>query len=310
MKVFLTKINESWIVDRVRKEFYNNNKDIVTNSIKKSDIVWIIAPWMWDKLDLKKIKNKKTICSIYHVDTNSLGVEEVNRFNEYDKYVDEYHTISIKSKEQIERFTDKPVTQIPFWVNTKKFFNIEDKTLLRKKYNFSKDSFLVGSFQRDSEGSDLTKPKLIKGPDVYLEIVKRLYKENNNLEVVLTGKRRNYLINNLQNLGINFRYFEMLKLENLNELYNILDLYIVSSRVEGGPQAIAECATSNTPIVSSNVGVAQQILSEESIFDVENIDSFFNAKPNLDYAKKMVNQLEIPQGFDPFIKMFTDLYES
>ena len=102
----------------------------------------------------------------------------------------------------------------------------------------------------------------------------------------------------------------MLKLESLNELYNILDLYIVSSRVEGGPQAIAECATSNTPIVSSNVGVAQQILSEESIFDVENIDSFFNAKPNLDYAKKMVNQLEIPQGFDPFIKMFTDLYES
>ena len=58
MKVFLTKINESWIVDRVRKEFCNNNKDIVTNSIK-SDIVWIIAPWMWDKLDLKKIKNKK-----------------------------------------------------------------------------------------------------------------------------------------------------------------------------------------------------------------------------------------------------------
>ena len=46
----------------------------------------------------------------------------------------------------------------------------------------------MGSFQRDSEGSDLTKPKLIKGPDVYLEIVKRLYKENNNLEVVLTGK--------------------------------------------------------------------------------------------------------------------------
>ena len=35
MKVFLTKINESWIVDRVREEFYKNNKEIVTNSIKK-----------------------------------------------------------------------------------------------------------------------------------------------------------------------------------------------------------------------------------------------------------------------------------
>ena len=42
MKVFLTKINESWIV-KGKKNFCNNNKDIVTNSIKKSDIVWIIA---------------------------------------------------------------------------------------------------------------------------------------------------------------------------------------------------------------------------------------------------------------------------
>ncbi len=310
MKVFLTKINESWIVDRVREEFYKNNKEIVTNSIKKADIVWIIAPWMWDKLDFKKIKNKKIICSIYHLDTKKLGKEEVNRFNEYDQFVDEYHTISIKSKEQIERLTDKPVNQIPFWVNTNKFFYIEDKTSLKKKYNFTTESFLVGSFQRDSEGSDLTKPKLIKGPDIFLEIVSRLNKEKKNLEVVLTGKRRDYLINNLKNLGIKYRYFEMLKLKNLNELYNLLDLYIVSSRVEGGPQAIVECATSNTPIISSNVGVAQQILSKESIFEVENVSSFFTAKPNLDYAKKMVYQYETPQGFDPFLKMLTDIYES
>jgi glycosyltransferase involved in cell wall biosynthesis len=310
MKVFLTKINESWIVDRIREEFYKNNKEIVTNSIKKADIVWIIAPWMWDKLDFKKIKNKKIICSIYHLDTKELGKEEVNRFNEYDQFVDEYHTISIKSKEQIERFTDKPVNQIPFWVNTNKFFYIEDKTSLKKKYNFTTESFLVGSFQRDSEGSDLTKPKLIKGPDIFLEIVSRLNNEKKNLEVVLTGKRRDYLINNLKNLGIKYRYFEMLKLKNLNELYNLLDLYIVSSRVEGGPQAIVECATSNTPIISSNVGVAQQILSKESIFEVENVSSFFTAKPNLDYAKKMVYQHETPQGFDPFLKMLTDIYES
>jgi len=310
MKVFLTKINESWIVDRARKEFYDNNKDIVTNSVKKADIVWIIAPWMWDKVDFKKLKNKKIICSIYHIDIDSYGKEEVNRFSEYDKYVDEYHTISIKSKEQIESFTKKPVNQIPFWVNTQKFFNIEDKNFLKKKYKFDEKSFLLGSFQRDSEGSDLTKPKLIKGPDIFLEIVKKLNKENKNLEVILTGKRRNYLINNFRELGIKFKYYEMVNVKTLNHLYNILDLYVVSSRVEGGPQAIVECATTLTPIISSNVGVAQQILSPESIFDTDNIDSFFSAKSNLDYAKKMVNQYETPQGFEPFVKMLYGLHES
>ena len=58
----------------------------------------------------------------------------------------------------------------------------------------------------------------------------------------------------------------MVDLKVLNELYNILDLYIVTSRVEGGPQAILECAVSKTPIVSTDVGVASEILDSKSIF--------------------------------------------
>jgi hypothetical protein len=77
----------------------------------------------------------------------------------------------------------------------------------------------------------LISPKLSKGPDKFLEIVKDLQKTKNNLEVVLTGKRRNYLIKNFEENFINYRYFEMVDFSSLNELYNILDLYIVSSRI-------------------------------------------------------------------------------
>ena len=42
----------------------------------------------------------------------------------------------------------------------------------------------------------------------------------------------------------------------VNKLYNILDLYLVTSRIEGGPQAILECALTKTPILSTDVGVA------------------------------------------------------
>ena len=58
---------------------------------------------------------------------------------------------------------------------------------------------------------------------------------------------------------IPYKYFEMVSLSEINELYNILDIYIVSSRIEGGPQAIVECAISETPIVSTNVGIAPEI---------------------------------------------------
>ena len=81
----------------------------------------------------------------------------------------------------------------------------------------------------------------------------------NNVLVVLAGRRRQYVIEKLKNYNIEFKYFEMLNFSELNELYNVLNLYVVSSRYEGGPQSIVECAASRTPIVSTDVGIASQI---------------------------------------------------
>ena len=88
--------------------------------------------------------------------------------------------------------------------------------------------------------------------------------------MILTGKRRNYIIEELKKEKINFKYFEMAKFNEINELYNILNLYIVSSRYEGGPQSILECGLTKTPIISTNVGIANEILDKLSIFDMSN----------------------------------------
>ena len=51
-------------------------------------------------------------------------------------------------------------------------------------------------------------------------------KKNENLKVVLSGTRRQYLINELNKINVEYKYFEMADLELLNKLYNILDLYL------------------------------------------------------------------------------------
>ena len=99
----------------------------------------------------------------------------------------------------------------------------------------------------------------------------------------------------------------MVKFKNLNELYNCLDLYIVSSRVEGGPQAIMECSLANVPIISTNVGVASQILDPESIFDMQN---YQKANPNTDVARRNAERYLIPHGFNKFEEMFKNIYEN
>ena len=58
MKIYLSKINESWIVDRVRKDWFKENPKISTNKISEADIVWIISPWLWKKLPKRQLKKR------------------------------------------------------------------------------------------------------------------------------------------------------------------------------------------------------------------------------------------------------------
>ncbi len=306
MKIFTNKINESWIIDRVIHEWTINNYEITSDSVQDADIVWIISNWTWKKIRPKYLKEKKVVASIYHIDFDNFNKKEEKNFFKMDQYVDLYHVISLKTKEQLKRLTNKKVISIPFWVNQENLFYIDNKSSLRKKYGFSEDDYIIGSFQRDTEGSDLVSPKLIKGPDIFIDLVDRLNK-NQNIKILLAGTRRQYVINNLEKLGISYKYFEMVQIDQLNEFYNILDLYLVSSRLEGGPQAVLECAVTKTPIISTDVGVASEILHPNSIYSLE---TFEKAKPMVEYAYENSKKYTLPDGMKNFREMFRDIYES
>ena len=306
MKIFISNLNESWIIDRMKEEFSNFNPKIVTDNIKNSDIIWIIAPWMWKKIPKKYLKAKTVVCSIHHLEEKDFKGSALKDFYNRDKYVNYYHTISNKSKEEIRKLTPKKIVSIPFWINENIFFSLEDKSNLRSKYNLPKESLIIGSFQRDTEGKDLKSPKLIKGPDQFVEIVKSFSKRNNNLLVLLAGYRRQYLIKKLEEENIDYKYIELVDFEILNELYNCLDLYIVSSRVEGGPQAILECGITKTPLISTDVGIATEILSSESIF---NMDNFEQAKPNIQVAYDNSIKYSLEDGMKKYQNMFEDIFK-
>ena len=303
MKIYLNKANENWIVDRFRSEWYKYNSDISTRFINNADIIWVISPWTWNKINEKHLKNKKVVVTNHHIDLKNWNPNEKNNFYELDKFVDVYHTISNKSLITLKKVTNKEVLNIPFWANNEIFFEIKDKDKLKEKYKINRENFLIGSFQRDSEGSDLTKPKLIKGPDIFISAVKKLSENNKNIEVILSGNRRNYIIKELQKNNIEYKYFKNINNTKLNELYNMLDMYIVSSRLEGGPQAILECGLTKTPLISTDVGIASQILHTKSIFSTNPQ----KAIPDTDYAYQNTLHLAIPNGMKKFRSEFSKL---
>ncbi len=302
--IYINKADENWIVDRFIQEWCSYNSDYVTDNIEDADIVWIIAPWNLSSISTKILNEKKIICTIHHIDIDKFKGSEKREFYKLDQYVDIYHVISKKTSKTLQNLTSKSITYIPFWINQDTFYQINDKTKLREKYGIPIESYSIGSFQRDTEKKGYKRPKLSKGPDQYLEIAKHLNTTVKRLHVVLAGKRREYIISRLKKENINYSYFEMVDFSSLNDLYNILDLYIVASRVEGGPAAVLESAVSKTPIIATDVGIVSEILNPVSIFNMSN---FKTAKPDVDFAYENSKKYQIPKGFDEFNTFFQSL---
>ena len=123
MKIYNNKLKESWIIDRIIDEWTLYNKDIVTKNLINSDIIWIIANWKLKSIPKIYLKNRKVVASIYHIDFENFKKEDEKNFYKLDKYVDFYHVISLKTKEQLQKLTTKKIYSIPFWVNQNHFFS-------------------------------------------------------------------------------------------------------------------------------------------------------------------------------------------
>lgn len=294
-KVFILRPSEDWIVDRFVTEWYEHNHDISVKNPNDADVIWLLADWCYQQIPYSILLKKKVITTIHHV------VEEKFNFFEFkdkDLLTHVYHVPNDHTKNFIKKFTDKPIVVIPYWANQYIWYKTEEKEKLRKKYSLPEKGFLVGSFQRDTEGKDLISPKLEKGPDLLADAIENWAKEKQNLHVVLAGWRRQYVINRLTASNITFSYFDRPSQKVINELYQTLDLYPVTARCEGGPQSLIECGLLNVSVVSRDVGIASQVLLQESIND-----NVVLATPNI----PNIEELKLPKGYQKYRDLIINL---
>jgi glycosyltransferase involved in cell wall biosynthesis len=302
MKIYVLEAHENWIVDRIANEWKQHNPQTLVSKPEDADILWILAQWRWRTISPSLLSSKKVIVSMHHVVPNKFNVDE---FKYRDQFVDSYHTPCKQTMDNIRPYTDKPIHVVGYWCNPSLWYEM-DKSECREEMGLPEKSILIGSFQRDTEGHDLISPKLEKGPDIFCDMVEKYHKAYNakqEIQVVLAGWRRQYVMNRLEKAGIKYHYFEMPELDVINKLYNALDLYIVGSRYEGGPQALLECAITNTPIISTDAGMAREVLSEESIYNSASV----LVSPNTEEANLKVQKYIIPVWFDKYREMFRTL---
>jgi glycosyltransferase involved in cell wall biosynthesis len=138
-------------------------------------------------------------------------------------------------------------------------------------------AFVVGSFQKDGVGRGAGfEPKHIKGPDVFVATIERLKPRVPELFVLLTGPARGYVRRELERIGVPHEHVLLGSRDELAPAYHTLDVYLVTSRQEGGPKATFEAAASGVPVVTTRVGQAQELLADgvdALLTDVDDVDA-------------------------------------
>jgi glycosyltransferase involved in cell wall biosynthesis len=171
------------------------------------------------------------------------------------------------------------VFRIPIGIDLEHFpvGDAESRARARGSLGLPAEAFVIGSFQKDGVGwREGLEPKLVKGPDVLVAALERLRAAAPELHVLLTGPARGYVRRELERLGIPHRHVLADTRSELARAYHSLDVYLVSSRQEGGPKAVLESMATGVPVVTTRVGQAQDLVEHELngwLVDVEDADS-------------------------------------
>lgn len=317
MKVYLTGRDFiNWATDDdyfLYKELLSKSFTIIDSPIE-ADIIHAIN---WTSLSSIKRELLETKPVVAHLSHDPEMMFENESYPILNKCVDVWITPSMHAQNRLKQYNITS-TYSPYPINQffciEKGLSIDEKNKLKEKWQIPRNKFLIGSFQRDTQGYDLNKPKTVKGPDIFVELVRKL----DDIHIVLAGPRRKWIRKQLDKYKIPYTFIgseietdkddlakNNLDKEIIKELYQTLDLYVVASRLEGGPKAITECVSLGVPIISSKVGHVEDCLPLSLIF--ETIEAGKDLINRIKDKKHEIEYKSLPE-FD--VKLIEDVYQN
>jgi len=175
------------------------------------------------------------------------------------------------------------VFRIPIGVDIERFplGDSAARQAAREELGLPESAFVVGSFQKDGVGwGDGLEPKAIKGPDTLVAVLEQARARIPTLAVLLTGPARGYVRGELERLEIPYRHAHLDSRDELVRAYHALDVYLVTSRQEGGPKSVLESMAAGVPLVTTRVGQAQEIVADGQnalLVDVDHAEALAGA---------------------------------
>jgi len=222
-----------------------------------------------DNLGGRHNHRNKVVATVFHGDRDGEIKELARAMDLLVENAQEADRIVTSCRIMAKRLIDwglppEKVQSIPLGVDLTRFRppGPGERLAARRLMGVPEGAICIGSFQKDGCGwGQGLEPKAVKGPDVFLKVIERL-KDSYRLFVCLSGPARGFVKQGLDRLGVPYwhRFFE--DYLEVAQLYRGLDLYLITSREEGGPKSVLEALASGVPLVSTRVGLAPDVIQD------------------------------------------------
>lgn len=276
MNIFINKDGANWVIDSIRRDFAEHTKHKVTGK-DTADCGWALNFWGAEEM-YAQLKGKPFVATIHHVSAEKAN-EYTPMFNFLNHRAKAVIVPNIFTYDQIKDRIKIPIHRIPYWLLSCRESPVELQEISAEKRLLNENNAytLIGSFQKDGNSGKAT-AKYAKNPQMFINVMKKLWENGVNAKAVLTGYSRKFVTDSLLNENIPFAIYPKTSDHMINLLYDCLDWYFVTSRNEGGPQAALECGYRKVRILSTPCGLAPAVLAPSSICETE--DDFLNAVLN------------------------------
>jgi sugar transferase (PEP-CTERM/EpsH1 system associated) len=144
---------------------------------------------------------------------------------------------------------EEKVVQIINGVDIEKYKPISVKNTLKYKLGFNHNSFIVGTVGRLDPVKDY-KTLL----SAFRKFIKKYNEKNSFLFIVGEGKDRKRLEVMSEELGLSKNVIFFGQRDDVNDLYNCMDIFVLPSIAEGISNTILEAMSSGLPVIATNIG--------------------------------------------------------
>ncbi len=151
------------------------------------------------------------------------------------------------------------VVLIPYGVDPRRFAPAapEARAALRKRFGIEHDATVVGFFAKFGS-NELNR----KGPDVFVDAATMLKQRVERTVALIVGPGWTDVVRLLKSRGIACLWFPFVADDEVARIYQVLDFFWVTARVEGGPVTLLEAMATGVCCLTTPVGHATEVIED------------------------------------------------